>query len=105
MVSVAIHGHVGPLTMLKKKSAKSRYMAACECLQVLASWLGKTGWDDVLHPLHDANMRYMMDMLDGQTEDTRHLSWIWKIPGVLGKKDDNLQDCKSDLYFNLASLM
>jgi hypothetical protein len=72
-------------------------------LQALAPWLNKVGWDDVLHPLQDADMRFMTDMLDGQTEGTRDLSWIWKMPGVLGKKDDNLQDYKSVLSFNLAS--
>ena len=48
-------------------------------------------------------MRYMTDMLDGQMEGTKDLSWIWKMLGVLGKKDDNLQDCKSVPSFNLAS--
>jgi hypothetical protein len=78
-------------------------MAARERLQALTSWLDKAGWDNVLHLLHDANMRYMSDMSDGQTEGTRDLSWIWKMPGILGKRDDNLQGCKSVTSFNLAS--
>ncbi|KAH0834636.1 hypothetical protein J3R83DRAFT_10143 [Lanmaoa asiatica] len=37
-------------------------------------------------------MRYMSDMLDGQTEGTRDVSWIWKMPGVLDNSEKGLQD-------------
>lgn len=33
-------------------------------------------------------------MLDGQTEGTRDLSWIWKIPGIVENSKEGLQDSK-----------
>lgn len=77
-----------------KQRAKARYTVARSSLQALAPLVGKAGWDELLRPLHDADMRYMSDMLDNQSEGTRDLSWIWKVPGVLGSSDENLQDGK-----------
>lgn len=86
----------------KKQQAKAKYMAAREALQVLGPLLAKVGWENQLRPLCDTDMRYMTDALDDQTEGTRDLSWIWKMPGVLGKSDEDLQDCKSAPYSSLA---
>lgn len=87
----------------KKQRGKARYMISRERLQALALSLGKVGWDEQLRPLRDADMRYMTDMLDNQTEGTRDLSWIWKMPGVVGRNDDDLQESKSVHMLNLTS--
>lgn len=70
---------------------------------MLSPGLDKDGWDGALRPLVDADMRYMTDLLDGQLEGTRDLSWIWKTPGVLGRSDGELQDSKSVPSFNVTS--
>jgi hypothetical protein len=79
----------------KKQCTKIRYMAAWTSLQALAPLVGEAGWNELLHLLLDVDMRYMTDMLDNQSEGTRDLSWIWKVPGVLGTSDENLQDGES----------
>ncbi|KAF8835627.1 hypothetical protein BDN67DRAFT_992388 [Paxillus ammoniavirescens] len=62
----------------RKHASGTRYMAAHQALEALGPLLGKVGWALVLQPLNDSDMRYMGDMLDGQTKGTRNLSWIWK---------------------------
>ncbi|KIJ21125.1 hypothetical protein PAXINDRAFT_160454 [Paxillus involutus ATCC 200175] len=62
----------------KKRTSSTRYMAAHQALEALEPLLGKVGWAFVLQPLNNSDMRYMGDMLDGQTKGTRNLSWIWK---------------------------
>ncbi|KAG9310539.1 hypothetical protein JVU11DRAFT_9084 [Chiua virens] len=76
----------------RKQQAKSKYTAARTALQTLAPLLGKVGWEDQLLPLHDADMRYLSDMLDGQTEGTRDMSWIWKSPDIAHNHEEGLQD-------------
>jgi hypothetical protein len=72
-----------------------KYNIARHALLALGPTLGKVGWEELLCPLCDSDMRHMTDMLDGQTEGRRDLSWVWKMPGVLGSNDDNLRDCES----------
>jgi hypothetical protein len=79
----------------KKQCAKVTYIAAQTSLKALAPLVGEAGWNELLHPLLDVVMGYMTDMLDNQSEGTRDLSWIWKVPGVLGTSDQNLQDGES----------
>lgn len=91
------------LAVKKKQRARARYTVSRERLQALASSLGKVGWDAELRPLHDADMRYLTDMLDNETEGRRDLSWIWKTPGVVGSNDDDLQESKCVLDESISS--
>ncbi|KAF8418379.1 hypothetical protein L210DRAFT_3511087 [Boletus edulis BED1] len=85
----------------KKQQAKVKYMTAREALLVLGPLLGKVDWDTLLH---DTDMRYMSDMLDGQTEETRDLSSIWKMPGILQSSEKGLQNMKEEMRRTLAFL-
>ena len=82
----------------KKQQARAKYMISRTALEVLALLLDKIDWDSQLHPLRDCDLRYMSDMLDGQTEGTRDLSWIWKMPGIVENSGEGLQDSKWVLY-------
>ncbi|KAG6370785.1 hypothetical protein JVT61DRAFT_10989 [Boletus reticuloceps] len=76
----------------KKQQAKDEYTVARAALEVLGPLLGKVGWDSQLWLLCDCDLRYMSDMLDGQTEGTHDLSWIWKMPGIMENSKEGLQD-------------
>ena len=82
----------------KKQQARAKYMISQTALEVLAPLLDKIDWDSQLRPLHDCDLRYMSDMLDGQTEGTCDLSWIWKMPGIMENSREGLQDSKWVLY-------
>jgi hypothetical protein len=67
----------------KKHASKATYDATQDTLLALAPLLGKVGWTDILHPLGAMNMRPMGDFIQGQSECTCNIPWIWKTPGVL----------------------
>ncbi|KAG2138440.1 uncharacterized protein EDB93DRAFT_1242126 [Suillus bovinus] len=69
----------------KKHASKAKYNAARDALTV--------GWSDILHPLAWTDMRPMGDFIQGQSEGTHDIPWIWKTPGVLQDDDEGLQDC------------
>ncbi|KAG2750180.1 hypothetical protein P692DRAFT_20874680 [Suillus brevipes Sb2] len=77
----------------KKHASKAKYDAARDALIALAPLLGKVGWTDILRPLGVMDMRPMGDFIQGQSEGTRDIPWIWKTPGVLRDNDEGLQDC------------
>ncbi|KAG2114131.1 hypothetical protein DEU56DRAFT_919629 [Suillus clintonianus] len=80
-------------TVEKKHASKAKYDAARDALLALAPLLGKVGWTDILRPLGATDMRPMGDFIQGQSEGTRDIPWIWKTPGVLRDNDKGLQDC------------
>ncbi|KAG1784380.1 uncharacterized protein HD556DRAFT_1435459 [Suillus plorans] len=77
----------------KKRASKAKYDAARDALTALAPLLGKFGWTDIMRPLGWTDMRPMGDFIQGQSEGTRDIPWIWKTPGVLQDNDEGLQDC------------
>ncbi|KAF9496841.1 hypothetical protein BDN71DRAFT_1430020 [Pleurotus eryngii] len=71
-------------TMLVKNVHAHANVAAskyCKCriaLQALGTVLGKSGWDQELQPLMNADIRDLRDREDAsQSEGRRTLSWIW----------------------------
>ncbi|KAG6372037.1 hypothetical protein JVT61DRAFT_8740 [Boletus reticuloceps] len=76
----------------KKQQVKTKYMVARTALEALAPLLGKVDWESQLCPLRDCDLTYMSNMLDGQTEGTHDLSWIWKMPGIVENSKEGLQD-------------
>ncbi|KAG1857820.1 hypothetical protein F4604DRAFT_1882980 [Suillus subluteus] len=81
------------LAVEKKRASKAKYNAARDALTALAPLLGKFGWTDIMHPLGWTDMRPMGDFIQGQSEGTRDIPWIWKTPGVLQDNNEGLQDC------------
>ena len=82
----------------KKQQARAKYTISWAALEVLAPLLDKIDWDSQLRLLRDCDLRYMSDMLDGQTEGTHDLSWIWKMPSIVENSREGLQDSKWVLY-------
>jgi hypothetical protein len=81
------------LAVEKKRASKAKYDAARDALTALAPLLGKFGWTDIMRPLGWTDMRPMGDFIQGQSEGTRDIPWIWKTPGVLQDNNEGLQDC------------
>ncbi|KAG2103729.1 uncharacterized protein F5147DRAFT_746669 [Suillus discolor] len=61
------------------EAAASTYERAHKALVVLAPLLNQTGWHSSLRPLNQADIRSMTDLLWGESEGTRKLSWIWNM--------------------------
>jgi hypothetical protein len=78
------------------------YRAAHAALSSLGQLLAKTGWQDGLRLLADADVREIMEGEEGESEGRRRLSWIWKTIAVAGlEENEGLRDelrikwCKS----------
>jgi hypothetical protein len=69
-------------------AAASRYEDAHKSLVVLAPILKETGWRTTLRPLNRQDLRAMSDLLDGESEGTQRLSWIWTTRGAADKDGD-----------------
>ncbi|KAF8131200.1 hypothetical protein EV363DRAFT_1165737 [Boletus edulis] len=69
-------------------AAANRYNDARNALENLASHLKETSWRSVLRPLHRQDIRGMSDLLWGETEGTRKLSWIWSMRGSVNDNRD-----------------
>ncbi|KAG1817907.1 hypothetical protein EV424DRAFT_1472791 [Suillus variegatus] len=79
----------------KIHAGKAKYDAAQAALAALAPLLGKIGWSDTLCPLLASDtMQPMGDFIQGQSEGTHSIPWIWKTPGVLQDNDEGLQDSR-----------
>lgn len=62
----------------RANAAATKYRKCRIALQALGTVLGKSGWDQVLRPLMDADVRGLRDGEDAsQSEGRRTLSWIW----------------------------
>ncbi|KAH7918799.1 hypothetical protein BV22DRAFT_1199825 [Leucogyrophana mollusca] len=79
---------------MRRETAKSRYDAARGALKALGGVLGKVGWESAYQELTGNDMRSIQDLLAGETEGRRTLSWIWKTSGILSRpdNDEGLQD-------------
>ncbi|KIK34338.1 hypothetical protein CY34DRAFT_98209 [Suillus luteus UH-Slu-Lm8-n1] len=79
------------------EAASSRYQDARKALVVLAPLVKETGWQSSLRPLNREDIRGMSDLLWGQTEGRRKLSWIWNMRGAHGDElgnDGSMEDMK-----------
>ncbi|EMD37240.1 hypothetical protein CERSUDRAFT_29195, partial [Gelatoporia subvermispora B] len=67
----------------------ARYRAAHSSLISLSRHLNKSGWQTVLRPLEDDDVRGISDGQIFETESHRTISWIWKTPGISPDGDDS----------------
>lgn len=87
----------------KVSMAAGRYKAARAALTSLAPLLNEDeAWKDVLKPLNrHRDLKSFKDMWEKETEGTRHLSWIWKTPGVSENTSVGLHDGKPRAIFDV----
>lgn len=71
-------------------AAANRYNDAHQALVKLAPFLKETGWNSILRPLARQDIRGLMDLLWGETEGTRKLSWIWTMGGMVANETDEV---------------
>jgi hypothetical protein len=64
------------------KTAADRYERAHRALVLLSPFLKETSWHSSLRPLNKEDIRFMSDVLWGETEGSRKLSWIWNMRGA-----------------------
>lgn len=74
------------------EAAANRYDDARKALVRLAPLLHENGtWQSLLRPLNRQDIRSMTDLVWGETEGTRKLSWIWCMGGVVeGTADEGV---------------
>ncbi|KAG0693373.1 hypothetical protein DFH29DRAFT_985500 [Suillus ampliporus] len=70
------------------EAAASTYEYAHKALVVLSPRVNQTGWHSSLRLLDRADVRSMTDLLWGETEGTRKLSWIWNMRGAAANEID-----------------
>jgi hypothetical protein len=56
---------------------------------ILGGLLNESGWQSSLRPLNRQDIRSMSDLLWGELEGRRKLSWIWNMCGAAGSEKDN----------------
>ncbi|KAG1720793.1 uncharacterized protein EDB91DRAFT_1256828 [Suillus paluster] len=81
------------------EAAASTYKHAHKSLVVLAPQVNQTqsGWHLSLRPLDRADIHSMTDLLWGELEGTKKLSWIWSMRGAAPNemdKDNTLEDMR-----------
>ncbi|KAH7919139.1 hypothetical protein BV22DRAFT_1134058 [Leucogyrophana mollusca] len=79
---------------LRKRGAADRYNGARGAMKTLSGILGKVSWGAMYQELARDDIRSIHDLLEGETEGRRTLSWIWKTAGILSRpdSDEGLQD-------------
>ncbi|KAH7906050.1 hypothetical protein BJ138DRAFT_1138106 [Hygrophoropsis aurantiaca] len=84
----------GVLTGVESKIAAcvKKYHNARSAVQALSKVLGKVGWEIALKELTKDDLKAMTDLVDGETEGRKRLTWIWRTPGVADCEDEGLQD-------------
>lgn len=74
-------------------AAANKYRKCRLALQALSTVLGKSGWDLVLRPLTDADVRGLRDGQDSsQSEGRRTLSWIWATERNEAEMNDGMNE-------------
>ncbi|KAG1765487.1 hypothetical protein EV702DRAFT_67561 [Suillus placidus] len=71
------------------EAAASTYERAHKALVVLTPLVNQTGWHSSLRPLNRTDIRSMTDLLWGESEGTRKLSWIWNMRGAAPDEMDS----------------
>ncbi|KAF8124209.1 hypothetical protein EV363DRAFT_1403314 [Boletus edulis] len=80
-------------------AAASRYNDAHKALVSLAPALNENGWNTVLHPLAQQDIRGLTDLLWGKTEGKRKPSWTWNVGGTMRDETDKevgLEDMRTE---------
>ncbi|KAH7920330.1 hypothetical protein BV22DRAFT_1133151 [Leucogyrophana mollusca] len=61
----------------KVSACAKKYQCARRALQALSVMVGKVGWEIALKELTQSDLRSMTDLVDGETEGRKKLTWIW----------------------------
>jgi len=64
-------------------AAASKYEGAHKALMILGGLLNESGWQSSLCPLNHQDICSMSDLLWGESEGRRKLSWIWNMRTIL----------------------
>lgn len=72
----------------KVDSDKAQYRLAYRALLALDP-ADTMKWQKVLRTLEDNDVRGMKEQLDGESEGTRRLPWIWRTTGFCGTEDED----------------
>ncbi|OJA19041.1 hypothetical protein AZE42_13594, partial [Rhizopogon vesiculosus] len=72
----------------KIDAARVRYNAACNAIINIAPHVNNIGWQVEFHLLDTNDVRSMSDLLDGETQGTKSISWIWKMRGAATSEED-----------------
>jgi hypothetical protein len=83
------------------EAAASTYECAHKALVVLAPLLNQTGWHSSLRPLNRADIRSMTDLLWGESEGTRKLSWIWNMRGAAPDEMDKDNTLEGEYFHSV----
>ncbi|KIJ10438.1 hypothetical protein PAXINDRAFT_16589 [Paxillus involutus ATCC 200175] len=73
-------------------AAACKYQDAHNALVTMAPVLRETDWCKTLLPLKHQDLRAMSDLLNGENEGTRKLSWIWNARGAAGDEGGAMED-------------
>lgn len=76
----------------KIDSDVARYHAAYTALSALSSILEKQNWNQEFRVLSRDDVRGISQGIEGSTEGTRQLSWIWVTQGVGTNAEQKMQD-------------
>ncbi|KAH7902904.1 hypothetical protein BJ138DRAFT_1120962 [Hygrophoropsis aurantiaca] len=76
----------------KLQGCVKKYQTARSALQALSKVLGRVGWESTLKELTKDDLRSMTDLVDGETEGRKKLTWIWRTAGVEESDNEGLQD-------------
>ncbi|OJA21308.1 hypothetical protein AZE42_13357 [Rhizopogon vesiculosus] len=72
----------------KIDAAHVRYNAARNAIINIAPHVNNIGWQVEFHLLDTNDVRSMSDLLDGETQGTKSISWIWKMRGAATSEED-----------------
>jgi hypothetical protein len=72
----------------KIDAAQVRYDAARNAIINIAPRVDKIGWQVEFRLLDTKDVRSMSDLLDGETQGTKSISWIWKMRGAATSEED-----------------
>jgi hypothetical protein len=72
----------------KMDAAQVRYNAARNAIINIAPRIDNIGWQVEFRLLDTKDVRSMSDLLDGETQGTKSISWIWKVGGAATSEED-----------------
>jgi hypothetical protein len=72
----------------KIDAACIRYNAARNAIINIAPRVNNIGWQVEFRLLDTNDVRSMSDLLDGETQGTKSISWIWKMRGAATSEED-----------------
>lgn len=101
--------HTRSVNLIKNVQEKvdqtvEKYRATRENLVTLASYLTKAGWDDIIRPLNDEDIRAPDEEEAALGEGRRTFTWIWRTGSVsVGTGSDETQEGKvAQGFFNVT---